>query len=101
MPRVLLAVFLTLSLATQVAAVSSQFDSQDFVAGQVHKQGHLSAYNTDFDDDRRGLKSFIVPAGSLPLARAALLEYADSGETLGDFCFAQLPLFKLHAALLI
>lgn len=97
MSKALLALFLALSLATQVASVSAPADGQQF----LHAPGQVRTYNTDFDDDRRGLAPLTVAAHHLPFVHATPLNFADPGETLVDFCFARLPLFKLHVVLLI
>lgn len=98
MYKILLALFLTISLATQVASASAQFDSQRHF---LHAPGQFRAYNTDFDDDRRDGKPFTVAVEDLPFVHATLLGSADADATLVDFRFPRLPLFKLHAALLI
>ena len=95
MSKAVLALFLACSLATQVASVSTQLDDQQF----LHAPGQVRVYNTDFDDDRRGLTT--VAVRNLPFARANLFAFTHPGETLVDFCFARLPLFKLHSVLLI
>lgn len=101
MYKALLTLFLTLSMATQVASISLDFDGSTLSSGKFHAPAKLRPYNTDFDDNRRGLNSFIVPARNHPLARATPLDYADTGESFVDFCLTRLPLFKLHASFLI
>ena len=96
--KALLALFLTFSLATQVASLSAQLDSERHF---LHAPGQVRPYNTDFDDDRRGLKPFPVAVRDLSFTHAKLVSFADSGELLVDSCFVRLALFKLHAALLI
>ncbi len=97
MSKALLALFLACSLATQVASVSSLLDGQQF----LHAPGQVRVYNTDFDDERRGLTTLTVAVRNLPFARANFFAFTHPGETLVDFCFARLPLFKLHSVLLI
>ncbi len=97
MSKALLALFLACSLATQVASVSSLLDGQQF----LHAPGQVRVYNTDFDDERRGLSTLTVAVRNLPFARANFFAFTHPGETLVDFCFARLPLFKLHSVLLI
>lgn len=97
MSKALLALFLACSLATQVASVSAQLDGHQF----LHAPGQVRVYNTDFDDERRGLTTLTVAVRNLPFARANFFAFTHPGETLVDFCFARLPLFKLHSVLLI
>jgi hypothetical protein len=102
MYKVLLALFLTSSLATQVASVSAQFDNQRrFLGGQEQAPGQCRDYSTAFDDDRRSLKPFTVAVQDLTLPHPKLLDVSDPGETLVDFCSSRFPLFNFHTVLLI
>jgi hypothetical protein len=102
MNKILLAVFLTLSLAAQVPGVFAGANSEHYVAGLAHSGGFGQTYNTDFDDDQRGLKVFALSLADISIPyNSSPGESFHSNESYLDFRFAGLPLFKLHASLLI
>jgi hypothetical protein len=84
-----------------VPGVVAGASSEHRVAGLTHSAGSGQTYNTDFDDDQRGLKVFALSLADVSIPSSTPGESFDSNETRLDFCFASLPLFKLHAALLI
>src|SRR5512145_2125102 len=100
--NIVLAVFLAFSLATQVPGFGAQMTKQDAAAGlsTPAAAGH-TPYNTDFDDDQRDSHAFAIASVNLLNSSRPLEQPFHLSARLVDFCFAGLPLFKLHAALLI
>jgi hypothetical protein len=100
--NVLLAVFLAFSLATQMPGFGAQMTKQNAATGlsQPAVAGH-TPYNTDFDDDQRDSHAFVLAFVNLLNSSRPLEQPFQVSARLVDFCFAGLPLFKLHAALLI
>ena len=58
MMKASLALFLTLSLATQVAAISVQFENDHLLTTLVNTGRGFHAGNSDFDDDQRGARPY-------------------------------------------
>ena len=95
MMKLLLAIFLALSLVNQLKPLCSGAETGEVLANQAH------CFNSDFDDDQR-------PVGTLPVAVlaplfdsvpafAARCQDGRPIESLGD----RLPLYKLNTAFLI
>ena len=96
-----LAIFLAFSLATQAPNFGAQVSNEHAMIGMAQGAGLRLPCNTDFDDDRRGLKSLVLSSVYLPTTFGALRECFHVSDIRLDFRFAAVPLFKLHAALLI
>jgi hypothetical protein len=101
MVNFLLAVLL-FSLAAQAPSFGTQMTTDQAMSGLSQSVAFARSLNMDFDDEQRGTKIFAAlaflhlssPCGTFEDSR-------DSSDMLVEFCFAGLPLFKLHAALLI
>ena len=100
MGNILFAVLL-FSLATQVPGFGTQMTGDDAVAGLSQSVGVGRSVNMDFDDDQRGAKTFALAFLNLSIPCGTLENSYPCSDMPMDFCFAGLPLFKLHAALLI
>ncbi|HEX5022758.1 MAG TPA: hypothetical protein VFX54_18970 [Candidatus Binatia bacterium] len=96
-----LAIFLAFSLATQAPSFGAQVRNEHAMIAIAQGVGLGLACNTDFDDDRRGLKSLVLSSVYPPTTFGAPGECFHVSDIRLDFRFAGVPLFKLHAALLI
>jgi len=101
MHKILLIVFLALSLAAQVPSISAQINNEHSVTGMAHAGSWGQRYDNDFDDEQRGSKAFAPSVPDLSVLCAMFCEPSHAYDPRLDFSFACLPLFKLHAALLI
>ena len=101
MGNILLSILLAFSLATQAPSFGAQMTGDEAVAGLSQSVGVGRSVNMDFDDDQRGAKAFALAFLNLSIPCGTLENSLHSGDTPVNFCFAGLPLFKLHAALLI
>ena len=102
MDKFLLTIFLALSLATQAPVFGAQVNHDHATAGLRQSAAVAQApYNTDFDDDQRGSRGSALALVKLSTPCGNRPELACCSKALIDFCFAGLPLFKLHAALRI
>jgi hypothetical protein len=100
MANILLAVLL-FSLATQVPDFGAQVTRDHAMTGLSQSAAVGHGFSIDFDDDQRGAKTFALAFLNLLIPCGTRENSLHSGDTPVDFCFAGLPLFKLHAALLI
>ena len=98
MCKVLLAVFLALSLAT---AASTPLASGLVLTTTLLPSKQVPVYNTDFDDEQRGVKPFFVAIQYLPFHRETLTDRFLPAEMQRHFCRANSPLAKLSTVLLI
>jgi len=97
-----LAIFLAFSLATQAPDFGAHVSNDDdAVIGMNRSAGLGPASNMDFDDDQRGLKSFALSTLYLPITFGTMHEWFHTSDIRLDFRSTSVPLFKLHAALLI
>jgi len=96
-----LAIFLALSLATQVPDLGAHASNEHTILAKSRGAGLSSASNTDFDDDHRGLKSLGLPSVYVPIAFGTMHDCFHVTDTRLSFHPSDVPLFKLHAALLI
>ena len=98
MCKVLLAVFLALSLAT---AATTPLDDGFVLTERLLPTKKLPLYNTAFDDDQRGFKAFFVAIHYVPLPRDTLVGAILPVEIHRHFHFANSSTAKLNMVLLI
>jgi hypothetical protein len=101
MNKILFILFLAVSLAAQIPSISAQIDNEHRVTRTSHAGASGQRYDTDFDDEQRGAKAFAPLVPDLPVSCATVHEPAHAHHTHLDFSFVCVPLFKLHAVLLI
>jgi hypothetical protein len=97
MCKVLLAVFLALSLAT---SASAPLDDGFVLTARVLPSKQMPVYNTAFDDDQRGLKPFAVAIQDFPFLCETLSRFR-LAEVHRHLYLAILPTPKLSTVLLI
>lgn len=97
MCKVLLAVFLALSLAT---SASAPLDDGFVLTVKVLPSKQVPVYNTAFDDDQRGLKPFPVAIQDFPILCEALSRFRLT-EMHRHLYVANLPSPNLSTVLLI
>jgi hypothetical protein len=96
-----LVIFLALSLATQAPDLGAQTSSGHTIIAKSRGAGLSNASNTDFDDEQRGLKSLALPSVQVPITFGTMHDCFHVNDTCLYFRLAGVPLFKLHAVLLI
>lgn len=101
MGNILLAVFLALSLATQVPGFGAQVSNEHALNGVSQSAGPGRTYSMDFDDEQRGSKAFALGFVNHLIPRGTVEDSFEFNDRQIHLCFASLPLFKLYAALLI
>jgi len=101
MMKLLLAVFLALSLVNQIEALHSGAETAQVLACVPGQSNHLLCFSSEFDDDQRQVKTLPVNFLALPFDRvSAFAGHCQDGrqiESLGD----RLPLYQLNAVFLI
>jgi hypothetical protein len=98
MCKVLLAVFLALSLAT---SASTPLENGFVLTTRLLPSKQIPVYNTAFDDDQRGFNPFILAIQYFPFHRGTLTDGFLPAEMQRHFYRANSPTAKLSTVLLI
>jgi len=96
-----LIIFLALSLATQAPDLGAQTSNEHTIIAKSRGVGLSNASNTDFDDEQRGVKSLALVSVHVPITFGTMHDCFHVNDTRLFFRLAGVPLFKLHAVLLI